>query len=477
MARSYVLYSGNAVQEQFSIPFGYLDRDHVVVSVNNVVKAEVTDYIFQSATLIDFVVAPPTGVSNVNIARNTPTNTAVVDFVDGSTLLEQDLDDAALQALYASEETLDDLDVLSADALQLDPTDAFWDAESKRIQNLADPTASNHAVTRAFLDTALTQTGNLPTQAGNDNKFLRVVTGAAAWVTFLASHISDATAFGISLLQAASAASARTALDVPSNAEAILDTLVDAKGDLIAATGADAVARKAVGENRTILEADSAQADGLAWAARALGLKSMQVFTASGTWTRPTGIRKVLMLVQGAGGGGSGCTNAADHSGAAGGGGGCGEKLLDVSTIASSTITIGAGGTAGAAQDAGGQGGAGGASSWADGTNTITGNGGAGGAAAGGAPSGGVGGTATGGDINHTGQQGGSGRNVQAISSNPGGSSKLGFGAPGALANSVGTAATANSGGGGSGAYWANAGGAVAGGAGGSGIIVVYEYE
>lgn len=55
----------------------------------------------------------------------------------------------------------------------------------------------------------------------------------------------------------------------------IPDTLVDAKGDLIVATAADAVARVAVGANDTILTADSAQASGIKWAAPAASTSAM----------------------------------------------------------------------------------------------------------------------------------------------------------------------------------------------------------
>jgi hypothetical protein len=48
-------------------------------------------------------------------------------------------------------------------------------------------------------------------------------------------------------------------------------TVVDAKGDLIAATAADTVARLAVGANDTVLTADSSTATGLKWAAPASG--------------------------------------------------------------------------------------------------------------------------------------------------------------------------------------------------------------
>lgn len=66
------------------------------------------------------------------------------------------------------------------------------------------------------------------------------------------------------------ASQVRTLLDVPTNAEAILDTLVDAKGDLLTATAADTPARLAVGSNYYILGADSAQSTGLKWVSAAL---------------------------------------------------------------------------------------------------------------------------------------------------------------------------------------------------------------
>jgi hypothetical protein len=47
--------------------------------------------------------------------------------------------------------------------------------------------------------------------------------------------------------------------------------IVDVKGDLIAATAADAVSRLAVGSNTYVLTADSSEATGLKWAAPTAG--------------------------------------------------------------------------------------------------------------------------------------------------------------------------------------------------------------
>jgi hypothetical protein len=52
-------------------------------------------------------------------------------------------------------------------------------------------------------------------------------------------------------------------------------TIVDAKGDLIAATASDTVARLAVGTNGQVLTADSAEATGVKWATSASGSQTV----------------------------------------------------------------------------------------------------------------------------------------------------------------------------------------------------------
>jgi hypothetical protein len=70
---------------------------------------------------------------------------------------------------------------------------------------------------------------------------------------------------------------------LPSIDGGIQPTIVDAKGDLIAAVAADTPARLAVGANDTILTADSTTATGLKWAAPAGGGETYSLLNAGGT--------------------------------------------------------------------------------------------------------------------------------------------------------------------------------------------------
>ncbi len=127
------------------------------------------------------------------------------------------------------------------------------------------------------------------------------------------------------------------------------------------------------------------------------GLTSMQVFTSSGTWTKPSGITRIKVYVT-AGGGGGGAANS-DDTANGGGAGGTSIKVIDVTSISSETVTVGAGGVGAPANYNANS--YGGTSSFGSHCSATGGN-----RYGGGWSLAGEGGTATGGDLNITGGDG-----------------------------------------------------------------------
>ena len=209
----------------------------------------------------------------------------------------------------------------------------------------------------------------------------------------------------------------------------------------------------------------------LSFAAAGGGLQSIQVFTSSGTYTKPAGINKIKVYVTGGGGGGGNCPNSRiNQQGSGGAGGGTAIEILDATSITSETVTIGSGGAA-----SNGDGIGGGTSSFG---SFCTGEGGNGGDQAGSltAPGRGSGGNGIGGTYNLRGQAGEGADNSSSpgnIQGGSGGSSFFGGGGNGVVGNS----AQSGSNGGGGGGTSSNQPPTIrGGGAGGDGIIVVEEY-
>jgi hypothetical protein len=311
----------------------------------------------------------------------------------------------------------------------------------------------------------------------------------------------------------------------------IAATLLDAKGDLIVGSAADTAARQAVGGNDTVLIADSAQANGLKWAtvptagitaravtaaklfaasatarilaritagsgdweeatiAQIMGLNpavDVQIFTANGTWNKPSGGRYTEVEVVGGGGGGGAAqaTGSGERSvGGGGGGGGYARKLFATSALgATEAIVVGGGGNGGAAGLNNGA--TGGTSSFGTAGTLVQATGGTGGTAqvaAGtqGSSEGGAGGVGSGGSINAKGSAGGYGQRTTS-----GGLTGTGWGGAAAaysganegnVFNAAGTPGYAY-GGGGSGAHIGVSQTAKAGGNGAAGLVIVRTY-
>lgn len=212
---------------------------------------------------------------------------------------------------------------------------------------------------------------------------------------------------------------------------------------------------------------------------------SMQVYTASGTWTKPAGLKRVKVTIVGGGGGGGGAAATAAgqvSAGSGGGGGGWAIKTIAAASLgATETVTVGGAGGGGAAGAAGNAGGT--TSFGAHCSATGGGGGGAGGATANdqcsttNPPAGGAGSS---GDAQGNGGPGSDGFDFGAANlalGGAGGNSILGGGAPalGNAASTAGTAGYAYGGGGGGGSNRASQV-AVGGSAGSAGIVIVEEF-
>jgi len=212
---------------------------------------------------------------------------------------------------------------------------------------------------------------------------------------------------------------------------------------------------------------------------------SQQVFTASGTWTKPSNLVAALIELVGGGGGSGGCeaTGTGESNGGAGGGaGGYSRKLVLTASLGSTeTVTIGAAGAAGGSGTAGGTGGTTSFGAHCSATGGTGGGVGASSTSVVPSQTPGTGGTGSSGDVNVTGAGGLPGigfANASRGLGGKGGDSLLGGGGAGVVSTSThnGTAGGNYGGGGGAGATGQSQS-AHGGSAGAAGIVIVTEYR
>ena len=265
-------------------------------------------------------------------------------------------------------------------------------------------------------------------------------------------------------------------------AEAPASSPLTTKGDLY--TYDTDNARLPIGTDGQMLVADSVETTGLKWVDTGIDEININVFTGNGTWTKPAGLKYIIVEVVGGGGGGGGCDGDVGDTANSGGGGGGGytlKKILASSLGSTETVTVGTGG-AGATGASTGT--AGGTSSFGSHCSATGGAGGAGNSPSNLVPrrglSCGAGGVGTGGDVNGAGQTGPNGFNLALagygqVSGGGGGSMYGGGGRQQIAVNSTGDNGIGY-GGGGSGCAAYNVNANYTGGAGTDGIVVVYEY-
>jgi hypothetical protein len=121
-------------------------------------------------------------------------------------------------------------------------------------------------------------TATSPLTGGGTSGAITVGIQSASTSQAGAVQLSDSTSTTSSVL-AATPTAVKSAYDLANGA--VPASIVDAKGDIIAATAADAVSRLAVGTNGQVLMADSTTATGLKWGVAGGGGKVLQVVTAT----------------------------------------------------------------------------------------------------------------------------------------------------------------------------------------------------
>ena len=177
-----VSYTADGNTSTFAITFSFIDSTHVKVFLDGVAT---TNFTVSGSNVV--MNSNPANATVVMIKRETPTNARLVDFQDGSVLTESDLDKSADQNFFIAQEINDE----SQSALKLGVDDTY-DAQNKRIKNVADPTAGQDAVTKNYLEnTYLTSStianintlgaiSNLGTLASNNTNVNTVATNIAS---------------------------------------------------------------------------------------------------------------------------------------------------------------------------------------------------------------------------------------------------------------------------------------------------------
>ena len=144
--KTVLTYQLDGSTRDFNIPFEYLARKFVVVTLIGVDRKVLTlntDYRFATRTTISLTKAwgPADGYTTIELRRVTSTTDRLVDFTDGSILRAYDLNVAQIQTMHVAEEARD----LTADTIGVN-NDGHLDARGRRIVNLANAVDDRDAV-------------------------------------------------------------------------------------------------------------------------------------------------------------------------------------------------------------------------------------------------------------------------------------------------------------------------------------------
>lgn len=113
MPLSYADYTGDGSTSTFAVPFDYLQKAHVSVTVNSALQVDGTAYDWSGDKQIQFKggYIPASGAA-IRILRDTPENDQIVQWADGSYIVAEDLNESDLQWLYNIQELQDEIGLL-----------------------------------------------------------------------------------------------------------------------------------------------------------------------------------------------------------------------------------------------------------------------------------------------------------------------------------------------------------------------------
>ena len=176
-----VSYTSNGSTPTFSFSFPYIAKSHIKAFVNGVEDTNITFPTSSSVTLS----STPANGATVTIQRFTPTNSRLIDFQDGSVLTSADLDQSADQNFFIAQETTDNV----SSNLSLTSSNVY-DANNKRIINVANPINAQDAVTKHYLENTWLST--------SDKANITTVAGVSSQIALLgvASVITDMNTLG-----------------------------------------------------------------------------------------------------------------------------------------------------------------------------------------------------------------------------------------------------------------------------------------
>jgi hypothetical protein len=148
MANTYVDYTAVAAQTDYNFSFEYLRDEHVKVKVDGNDVTSFTIVTSPTPTKVRFDAAPSAG-SSIKIYRDSRGDySPLVDFVDGSILTENELDEGYKHNLFLAQEASEGQggEQLTKKGLE------HYDAEGNKIINLFAPSADTDAANKAYVD-------------------------------------------------------------------------------------------------------------------------------------------------------------------------------------------------------------------------------------------------------------------------------------------------------------------------------------